>query len=289
MSTFLSDPHIGWVMGHFKIMRHRGEDRWLAKCPAHDDNSPSLSLGIGQEGILVKCFAGCSVDQVCRAAGFEPKLLFYHQWEKTMSGGKKPVSKPVERKVVASYTYTDEEGRPLFQAIRYEPKAFAYRRYENGQWAWGLEGARLVPYNLGLIHEATGERSFVYVVEGEKKADILVKSGFLATCNPGGTGMGWRREYSKYLEGFNVIILPDKDEPGIKHACCVAGMLMGIAKTIRIITLPDLKEKEDVWDWFQKGNSAIDLMGIVRSSDYYTIIRSSDYDDKGSGRGKNQG
>lgn len=34
---------------------------WIAKCPAHEDKSPSLSLNITETGkLLWKCHAGCS-------------------------------------------------------------------------------------------------------------------------------------------------------------------------------------------------------------------------------------
>ena len=34
--------------------------RWMARCPAHDDQTPSLSISEGSDGIvLVKCFTGC--------------------------------------------------------------------------------------------------------------------------------------------------------------------------------------------------------------------------------------
>jgi hypothetical protein len=42
--------------------RRVGPGRWVAKCPAHRDRSPSLSIAAGQDGrVLVYCFAGCSV------------------------------------------------------------------------------------------------------------------------------------------------------------------------------------------------------------------------------------
>lgn len=37
-------------------------------CPVHEDKSPSLSVGIGQDGrLLLKCFAGCDFKDVARA------------------------------------------------------------------------------------------------------------------------------------------------------------------------------------------------------------------------------
>jgi len=36
-------------------------DGWIAKCPAHEDSSPSLSLNFTESGkLLWKCHAGCS-------------------------------------------------------------------------------------------------------------------------------------------------------------------------------------------------------------------------------------
>ena len=41
---------------------------WQARCPAHDDHDPSLSISVSREGVtLVHCFAGCSQDQVIDA------------------------------------------------------------------------------------------------------------------------------------------------------------------------------------------------------------------------------
>jgi hypothetical protein len=38
---------------------------WMARCPAHDDREPSLSIRQGEEGkVLVRCHAGCEQAQV---------------------------------------------------------------------------------------------------------------------------------------------------------------------------------------------------------------------------------
>ena len=51
----------------------------------------------------------------------------------------------------------------------------------------------------------------VYIVEGEKDADNLLKTGLVGTCNAGGAGK-WQASHSKWLEGAKVIILPDNDD-----------------------------------------------------------------------------
>jgi putative DNA primase/helicase len=39
---------------------------WMARCPIHDDRTPSLSIGAGETQVLVKCFGGCSTVDVLR-------------------------------------------------------------------------------------------------------------------------------------------------------------------------------------------------------------------------------
>lgn len=57
-------------------VKQRGA-RWAAICPAHDDRSPSLSISEGDKGLLLKCWAGCTINEICSARGIEPKDLFY--------------------------------------------------------------------------------------------------------------------------------------------------------------------------------------------------------------------
>lgn len=46
----------------------------MARCPAHADNGPSLSLRQGDTRILVKCFAGCTPEAVFHALRFTPAV-----------------------------------------------------------------------------------------------------------------------------------------------------------------------------------------------------------------------
>ena len=56
--------------------RVRGEG-FLAHCPAHEDRNPSLSVSEGHDGkILMHCFRGCSVKDICDSIGISVKDLF---------------------------------------------------------------------------------------------------------------------------------------------------------------------------------------------------------------------
>ena len=54
---------------HFEGVRRAGS-RILARCPAHEDRSPSLNLSEGENGtLLVICRAGCATESVLQAVG----------------------------------------------------------------------------------------------------------------------------------------------------------------------------------------------------------------------------
>ncbi len=50
---------------------------WAAKCPAHEDRDPSLSVREGDRGILLRCWAGCTLESICKALGITQCDLFY--------------------------------------------------------------------------------------------------------------------------------------------------------------------------------------------------------------------
>jgi hypothetical protein len=57
--------------------RPSGRGKWQARCPAHDDRSPSLSVREGDNGkTLIRCWAGCATADVLRAAGLTWADLF---------------------------------------------------------------------------------------------------------------------------------------------------------------------------------------------------------------------
>lgn len=65
------------LLDRLDCVRPRGTGRWSARCAAHVDRSPSLSVTEGQRGILLRCWAGCTLDEICAALGIRPKDLFY--------------------------------------------------------------------------------------------------------------------------------------------------------------------------------------------------------------------
>lgn len=66
-------------------------NRWQARCPAHDDRSPSLAITETSEGtILVKCWAGCGAGEIVGAVGLELKDLFPPRFDGAVYQASKP-------------------------------------------------------------------------------------------------------------------------------------------------------------------------------------------------------
>ena len=65
------------LLDRLQGVRQSGPGRWVAKCPAHEDRSPSLSIRELDDGtVLVKDFGGCGAADVVAAVGLELKDLF---------------------------------------------------------------------------------------------------------------------------------------------------------------------------------------------------------------------
>ena len=60
---------INRILDQLEKVKKTGTDRWIARCPAHADKSPSLTIRYIDDKILLHCFGGCAVDEVVSAIG----------------------------------------------------------------------------------------------------------------------------------------------------------------------------------------------------------------------------
>ncbi|MGD0153134.1 MAG: AAA family ATPase [Thermacetogeniaceae bacterium] len=168
----------------------------------------------------------------------------------------------MNRKIVKLYDYRDEASNLHHQKVRYEPKSFAQRRPDGkGGWINNLEGIDPVLYKLPETIQANKDGKTIMYFEGEKDADNATALDLAATTS--GSAEGWRDEFTKYFLGAKVVIFPDNDKPGRRHADQVARSLYGIAKSIKIINLSGLPEKGDFSDWLAAGGTKEELLQLV--------------------------
>jgi putative DNA primase/helicase len=178
------------------------------------------------------------------------------------------------KRIIAEYDYRDADGKLIFQAVRRVPKDFRQRRPDGkGDWIWDVKGCAVIPYRLPELLAADATQP-VAIVEGEKDADRLAALGIVATCNAGGAGK-WRPAHAKFLKGRHVVVLPDNDGPGRKHAEQVCQTLEGLAASIRVVELPDLPDKGDVSDWLDRGGTADELRKMFAAVEPWAPTRPS--------------
>lgn len=220
-------------------------------CPAHDDQQPSLHVSPGDDGsVLLCCHAGCANEEILDAEGATWDALF------------QPREEPVSIAPI-TYSYTDENGQELFQAIRFNKpggrKEFRQRHKDDkGQWVWNLNGVRRVLYRLPDVTQAVSGGEVTWLAEGEKDVESLVAQGLHATCNPMGAGK-WLPEYTETLAGSRVHIIADADRPGRQHARAVAELLREADCDVRTFET-DLPGCKDVTDHLNAGGTVESLI-----------------------------
>ena len=73
-STIVSAANL---LDRLQGVRTSGPGRWLARCPGHEDRSPSLSIRELADGrVLLHDFGGCDADSILAAVGLEFADLF---------------------------------------------------------------------------------------------------------------------------------------------------------------------------------------------------------------------
>lgn len=241
-------PRITDVLPLLKGVKPIGKAKWMALCPAHEDHNPSLQVTISDKGnAILHCFAGCHYTTIFQVLGI------YND---------SPTNNSNKKRIEKIYDYYDSNGNLLFQKIRYVPKSFAQRRPDGkGGFFYNLVGIQPVLYNLPHVIKSDE----IIFVEGEKDADNLIQLGFVATTCPTTTGR-WEQSYNEYLKNKNVIIIPDNDEPGRKHALDICNHLTGISRSIKYLQLPDLSDHGDVTVFVSKypnKEDAIERLSIM--------------------------
>jgi 5S rRNA maturation endonuclease (ribonuclease M5) len=239
----------GWLADAYADAEEaRGGAEVYARCPlGHDAARVRFSLGDGGR-LLVRCFrcGPAATLEILRAVGRSYKDCF--------PGGTD--WKAVPQRAVARYPYRDEAGVTLYETVRLEPgrggrdKEFRQRRpnpgydparpsgRENPRHLYNLDGVRRVLYRLPELL-AADPRRVALVVAGEKDCDHLAAVGVLATTNVCGERAAWLPEYSRCLAGRDVVVVPDADAAGRRHADEVCGSLMDYAASVRKAALPE--------------------------------------------------
>ena len=205
------------VTGHQP--RRNGAGSWEARCPAHGDRRPSLTVSAGADGrALICCHRGCRVESIARALGLTLRDLMASPG----SPSPKPRLRPAGRGIgdgdirerfethtgavaelerrhgprSATWIYHDAAGEPVGVVVRWnrEGGAKVIRPVSRTRAGWVI-GAMPRPrplYGLGTL----ADPGQVFVCEGEPACDALREIGLTATTSSGGSNAAFHLQRS---------------------------------------------------------------------------------------------
>jgi hypothetical protein len=100
------------ILPSLESVRARGQGKWSARCPAHADKSPSLTIAEGEKGLLVKCWANCSLEEITDSLGIKVSDLFFDGLSTDPSHRQQAMRQRAQAKAERQ-TAHDAEGRRL--------------------------------------------------------------------------------------------------------------------------------------------------------------------------------
>ena len=253
MDNLRKTPEAERILERLDKVRPSGEG-WSAKCPAHPDRDPSMTVSIGAgDKVLVNCHKGCTADEIVASMGLEMSDLWPP--DKVEHKGKKTF--------VEAYDYVDSEGNLLFQVTRWMEngkKTFLQRRkMKSGDWNYSLAGIEKPIYRLPAVQAAIKAGLPIYVVEGEKDVHTLEDMGLVATTNPGGASAWLPRHTEALKNASRVFVVADNDAVGMKRALVITNDLE--EEGVDVVPLAPPEGHKDVSDFVE--NTGDTIGGLV--------------------------
>lgn len=232
------------VLSRLESVKRSGAG-WIARCPAHDDHHPSLSVQEGRDGrVLLKCHAGCLPKQIVRALGLEMRDLFPHDERR-------------DARRTTCYKIKNASGEVIAVHKRIEfpngSKRFQWLKPDGSISQGDIKPTRLPLYG---VHELNST-GLVVVVEGEKARDALTSVGVPAVgtvCGAASTPCDGALKDLLHVEA--IYLWPDNDGAGRQHMERIAQRLWALGhKDIRVIAWPEAPKGGDAADLVERAGS----------------------------------
>ena len=117
----LHDSPADAVLHRLEKVKRTAPDKWIARCPAHDDRRPSLSIREADDGkVLLKCWSGCSAQAITEALGLSLADLFPSDRRSLADHGTSPMRRPFDyRDALTGIAHEATVARLIVSAINH--------------------------------------------------------------------------------------------------------------------------------------------------------------------------
>lgn len=231
---------------------------WQCLCPIHENQNSNPSLGVVDNpngGVTFNCLANCDWREIQRIAEDRGLIERFEEKKKMHNESNGHLDQSV------NYSYFQEDKTVRYyvkRLVRNGSKSFLpYHFDESGKNITGLEGIERIPYNLPALLES----EIVYLTEGEKDADTLIRLNLPATTNVSGA-KAWKESYNAYFRNKTVIICQDNDDAGRERTQLLIKNLKPVVKELRLFEPPNVALKGDVTDWINEGGDPLKIAEI---------------------------
>lgn len=245
---------------------------YVARCPAHEDRVPSLSLTAGADGrALVKCHAGCEFGAIVAGLGLAARDLFARAAADVDGLADRVATNPSapfggSRQRRSEFEIRDRAGNLIAVHIRLdgaEGKKFFWRRPDGRR---GLGGLKTADLPLFGAEELPGGGT-VAVVEGETARLSLREHGIPSVATVTGAASTPSAAVLRDLAAFDVVLWADHDDAGRAHMERIAKRLLGIGVKARVVHWTGASEPgDDAADFFRRGGTTAGALELIASA-----------------------
>lgn len=272
-----------YVMPSYEADTHRVYNGYMVRCPTdeHVDNNPSCMLndkygswicfGCGARGGKFKMIiaAGKAKDMYEAARFIEGAIGLTYERKPQPNMKPEHMRGPdvlLEERITGNYPYEDETGNLLYRIIRYDgtpafpggrPKRFEILSVgPDGKLVRNAKHHRKVPYLLPDLaaNEKSDRPRAVAILEGEGKANIMRRMGFLATSGLGGANWEWPIPWVRFFaQAPYIFMFTDSDKSGRRAAQARATLLRRPDRPAIVIDLaPNRNDGYDIINWLRE-------------------------------------
>jgi len=258
------------VLKRLKGVKRTGAgESFRALCPAHDDSDPSLSVTESADRkVLIKCFLGCSTEQVMKSLGLSMSDLFENRRHFSVKGvipsettatvqqsdgllKEYSTQKLIPESALKNWGITGvkHDGAPAIRIPYLDSNgseaAVRFRKTMSGsdRFVW-RKGSKTLLYGVWRIQEFL-KKEYIVLVEGESDCHTLWFNNEPAIGLPGASNWNEERDLGLFLDVQRIYVVIEPDSGGQSVMTWLSNS--AIRTKVLLVSLDGYKDPSDMF------------------------------------------